>query len=228
MIKINLLRALKEAPSADGQVESSGLSGFSLTSLFAKFASKKSTDGTTDDFDSEVGEINSKAVLAKIVIIFAIAGALKYHETINIPKLQSELADESQKLEELTNYNNNASSAVAEIKKLQELKNQIEKQIESLDGISKVRVKYVRALDLIQSNIPEKMWFLGLKSNDNVLEAEGISMSDGEISQFLDVMGRSVHFSDVSMLSSEDVVQRESDSKKFKKFTLNFVLEAGK
>lgn len=228
MIKINLLRALKESPSTENSTGEGGGGPFSLKGLLAKLVPQKREAGDFEESEIEVGPTNTTAVVLKLVMIFGAVGGLKYHETINIPKLQTELADQSQKLEELTNYNNKASAAVAEIKKLQELKALIEKQIDSLDGLSKVRVKYVRALDLIQSNLPDKMWFVGLKSNDNVLEINGISMSETEISQFLDVMGRSVYFSDVSMLSSEDLGQKDGDGKKLKRFTLNFVLEGGK
>lgn len=225
MIKINLLRSLKEGSDDKPSGTISDLSSFK--GFLAKLFPGKKAAGEAGLEDAGP-EINPSVVIVKLVLIFAGVGGLYYYESINIPKLQNELAAETQKLNELVEYNNKAAASVAEIKKLQELKIQIEKQIESLDGLSKIRVKYVKAIDLIQTNLPEKMWFLDMRSRDNVIEASGISISENEITQFLDVMGRSAYFSDVSMLSSEDVGGRDTESKKFKKFQLNFVLEGNK
>ncbi len=223
MIKINLLRALKESAPPGSEKESSESP---INAFFAKLFPPKSADDF--DLDGEGGEGNPLEIIAKLVIMSIIVGGLYYHESINIPQLQFQLDEESRKLQELVEYNNKAAASVAEIKKLQEHKALIEKQIASLDGLSKVRLKYIRALDLIQSNIPEKMWFSELKSRDNLLEAVGYSFTESEISHFLEVVGRSVYFSDVSMISSEDVTSKDGDVRKFKKFNLNFVLEANK
>jgi Tfp pilus assembly protein PilN len=225
MIKINLLRALKEVAvgPGDGSSSENASGGF-----FAKlFPQKKETDSF--ELSDENGAKDSPiAIFGKIVLIFSIIGGLYYQESMNIPKLQAELNEENRKLQELMEYNTRAAASVAEIKKQQENKAVIEKQIASLDGLSKVRLKYIKVLDLIQTNIPEKMWFIGLKSKEQALDATGISFSESEISQFLSVMGRSVYFSDVSMISSEDLVSKDGENKKFKKFHLNFILEASK
>lgn len=224
MIKINLLKALKE-PVISASEKPQNESAFA--GLFARIWPSKDAAEDADVTDDSPAD-NLGIILIKLVLMFVAIGGLQYHESINIPKLQNELNERQNLLMETTEYNNRAAGAVAEIKKLKEHKVLIQKQISSLDGLSKVRLKYIKALDLMQTNIPEKMWFVGLKSKDSVLEVSGLSFSETEISQFLDVMGRSVYFSDVSMQSSEDVAFKDGDSRKFKKFTLNFVLEGGK
>jgi hypothetical protein len=224
MIKINLLRALKEAPTDQNE---SGSSGDPIGKFFAKLFPPKEDDVDLG-LDGEEASGNPVEAVIKVVLMIAVIGGLFYHESTNIPRLQADLEEENRKLQELVAYNDKAAASVAEIKKLKDHKALIEKQIESLDGLSKVRLKYIRALDLIQTNMPEKMWLLDLETKENILSASGVSFSEAEITQFLDVMGRSVYFSDVSMLSSEDLVSRDGDNRKFKKFNLNFVLEGNK
>ena len=228
MIKINLLRALKDGPDVNPGEGAAG--GSPLKSFLARLFPQKKAEGgdVIGDGESEESSANLGLILVKLILICSVAGGLFYYESINVPRLENKLAEENQKLSELMEYNNKAAEAVNEIKKLQEVKQQIEKQIESLDGLSKLRVKYVKAIDLIQTNIPEKMWFLNMASKENNIEISGISLSENEITQFVEVLSRSVYFSDVSMLSSEDVGGREGEAKKFKKFTLNLVLESNK
>jgi type IV pilus assembly protein PilN len=163
-----------------------------------------------------------------MVIIFLPAAGLFYYQSMNIPKLEAERDKQNQELTELEVYNEKAAAAVAEIKKQQEYKALIERQIASLSGLSKVRFKYIRVLDLIQQSLPQKMWFRNLKSKDNELEAQGISHSEQEITQFLETISKSIYFTDASMVSSEDMLGTESDNRKFKRFTLKFILESTK
>lgn len=225
MIKINLLKALKESNQNTDDKENQGLApkGF----LEKLFPAKKAEDSLTAAFN-EAPPMNPVALVMKVVIILAIVIGLFVYESINIPKLRSKLDEERLNLQKLTEYNNKASMAVAEIKKQQEYKTLIEKQIASLDGLSKVRLRYIKVLDLIQSNIPEKMWFTTLKSKENLLEVNGLAVSETEITQFLNAMGKSVFFSDVSMQSSEDVSSKDGDHRKLKKFHINLTLETNK
>lgn len=223
MIKINLLKALKESTINTGEREPMAPES---QSFFAKlFAPQKSSEELSQDFD-DAKPINPIVLLVKVIIMLMFIIGLFVYESINIPKLQNQLEQENMKLQQLTEYNNKAALAVAEIKKQQEHKNLIERQIASLDGLSKVRLKYIRVLDLIQTNLPEKLWFTSLKSKDNTLEVSGLAFSEDEITNFLNVMGKSIYFSDVSMLSSEDVIAgRDANQRKFKKFNINFTLE---
>lgn len=225
MIKINLLHSLRET-NAPGETSSEG--GSPLKGFLNKFLTAFRPKGVSEEgVESEEEAINPAGIAVKLVLMLGGIGGLFYYESVNIPRLQGDLDAKNQSLQELIDYNQKAASAVAEIKRQEELKIQIEKQIESLDGLSRVRMKYIKALDLIQTNLPDKMWFVSLRSRDNVIEASGLSLGESEITHFLDVMGRSAYFSDVSLLSSEDVKGRDSD-KTFKRFNLNFVLEGGK
>lgn len=222
MIRINLLKALKESTINTGERDQGIQEPKGFLATF--FAPKKQSDDLAQDFD-DTKPINPIVLILKIVVILMFVVGLFIYESINIPKLKNQLEQENVKLQQLTEYNNKAALAVAEIKKQQEHKNLIERQIASLDGLSKVRLKYIRVLDLIQSHLPEKIWFTSLKSKDNTLEVSGLAFSEDDITNFLNVMGKSIYFSDVSMLSSEDVVGRDANQRKFKKFNINFTLE---
>jgi Tfp pilus assembly protein PilN len=222
MIKINLLLAMNDNAEGDAGADTSGNP---IKAFLARFLPSKPAQAP-GEAASDVELPNPGLIVAKILVMVAVAGGFLYYEAINIPRLEKELAEHSEHLQQLSEYNNKAAQSVAEIQKLEEQKAQIDKQIESLDGLSRVRLRYIRALDLIQTNLPEKMWFLTLKSKERLIEATGVSLTEAEITEYIDVMGRSVHFSDVSMISSEDVPSKEQ-GKSFKKFLMNFLMEGG-
>jgi len=225
MIKINLLKALKETAVNLGEGEQRR--DESIGFLARLFQPKKQTEEIDNNFN-ESTPVNPILLIIKIAICFMFVIGLFVYESINIPKLKNQLEEENKSLMQLTEYNNKAAMAVAEIKKQQEHKALIEKQIASLDGLSKVRLKYIKVLDLIQSHLPDKIWFSSLKTRDNLLEVTGTAFSENDITNFLDGMGKSIFFSDVSMLSSEDVIGKDPNQKKLKKFTINFTLEGKK
>lgn len=223
MIRINLLKAQKqftELPKETLETESES-PGF-FEKLF--FKGEKQASSSSEMELSGGKSIKIKAIVNIIIFLITPIGMFIYQE-INIPKLKSLLAAENAKLVDYSNYNLKSASLVAEIKKHKENKVLIEKQISSLDGLSKVRSKYVRALDLIQTNIPDKMWLTELKSEGDNLTAKGVSYSDTEISEFLSRVGKSVFFSDVSLASSEDSKEKQGDRVNLKKFQINFNLE---
>ncbi len=222
MIKINLIKALRESAPVIGDAESRTTESKSfLEKLFPFKLSSEDSAARAEDIDP----INPATLAVKIAICLMFVIGLFIYESINIPKLKSQLEEETQKLNQLAEYNNKASLAVAEIKKQLEHKTLIEKQIASLDGLSKVRLKYIKVLDLIQTHLPEKLWFLNLKAKESSLDVTGLAFSENEITSFLDTMGKSIYFSDVSMQSSEDVVDQSAKQNKYKKFNIVFTLE---
>lgn len=222
MIKINLLKGLSgNAKDEVGEAPSGFFGG-----IFPKKPQNQEEDldqsaAVLDDQESD----NSFNILLKTIIMGSIAIGLFVFQSNNIPRLESELSELSDQLNELVAYNKKAGPAVAEIQRMQEYKQGIEKQISSLNGLSKVRLKYIKVLDLLQSNLPEKMWLTDIDSKGNQLKVEGVSFGETEITKFLEVMGKSIYFSDVSMLSSKDLTKATDESRRLKQFNLNFVLE---
>lgn len=225
MIKINLLKALKENPVSTS--ESLNESPNNSLGFLAKLFPKNETENSEDQILDGVA-VNQLHVILKVVLMLSVVVGLFIHESINIPRLEGILSQENAKLRTISEYNSKAASLVAEIKKQKENKAIIEKQIASLNGLSKVRLKYIKALELIQTNIPEKMWFDEMVSKGDTLTTKGIANSENEITKFLSDVGRSVYFTDVSMISSEDTAIKGNDIRKLKKFHINFILEENK
>lgn len=227
MIKINLLNSVTEKK---GNVEAVEFSlGQKILSFFSKDKSENQGDNQEqapeDNIRGDQESANAIQILIKIAVLFAGITALYLYEQDNIPKLQAQLKGHQKIFEDAKAFNSKASAIVAEIKKMKENKLTIEKQIESIGGLSRVRLKLVKVLDVIQQNIPEKMWFTSIHTAGLNVFLEGIAMSENEISTYIDLLGKNVNFSDVTLAHSEDDVSVDSNGRKLKKFKINCTME---
>lgn len=219
MIKVNLLKEVNKNASKDEDVSSK----INFENLFTIKKNRSVVDNDSDDDFAESDGLIS--IILKVIIMVTGAVALFYYESVNIPELEARLSDLRAQASELQAYNNRAAKAVAEIKKAKEQKLFIEKQIASLDSLSKVRHKYIRVIELLQTSIPEKMWFTKITASANGMDLVGISHTESDITQFLELIGKSAYLSDATMVSSEDIASSNSEVSKFKQFNINIQFE---
>lgn len=221
MIKINLLDASSEKKDQ--------LEGKSSLPIFDKLRETwediKEKYNLENDSSDDSGEIKPITLILKIVIAFSGVIGLYAHELSNIPVLERILRDEEQKLKRLNDFNGKAASVVAEIKKMKKNKADIERQIESIGGLSKIRLRYIKAIDIIQQNIQEKMWLTSLRTAGDVMMLEGVAHTDVEISTFIEILSKNIQFSDVQLLAASESAVGDSTGKKFRSFSVNCTLE---
>jgi type IV pilus assembly protein PilN len=221
MIKINLLDASSEKKDQlDGRTTLPFLE--KLKDLWEDIKEKYNLDSGGGE---DAGEAKPVTLLLKIIIAFAGVIVLYAHELSNIPVLEKILRDEEAKLKSLNDFNGKAAKVVAEIKKMKQNKADIERQIESIGGLSKIRLRYIKALDIIQQNIQEKMWLTTLKTAGDLLMIEGVAHSDVEISTFIEILSKNIQFSDVQLLNASESQLGDSAGKKYRNFSVNCTLE---
>lgn len=220
MIKINLLDASSEKKDQlDGKPSLPFVEKF--RDLWEDLKEKYNLD-SDDGGDAEVKPIT---LLLKIIIAFSGVIVLYAHELSNIPVLEKILRDEQAKLKTLNDFNGKAAGVVAEIKKMKKNKEDIERQIESIGGLSKIRLRYIKAIDIIQQNIQEKMWLTNMKTSGDLLMLEGVAHTDNEISTFIEILSKNIQFSDVQLLAASESTLADTQGKKFRNFTINCTLE---
>jgi type IV pilus assembly protein PilN len=223
MIKINLLDASGEKKNQlDGKTTIPFIEKFKdiIEDLKDKYNIGDSSGG-----DEDSGEVKPITLIIKIIIAFSAVIFLYAHELSNLPVLEKILKEEEAKLKSLNDFNGKAANVVAEIKKMKKNKSDIERQIESIGGLSKIRLRYIKAIDIIQQNIQDKMWLTSLKTNGDLLVMDGVAHSDAEISTFIEILSKNIQFSEVQLLASSESSLADSLGKKFRNFTINCALE---
>ena len=93
----------------------------------------------------------------------------------------------------------------------------LQKQIDTLEGLQRERLREVKILDNLQKDIPEKVWLTRMEFADANLRIAGAATADIEVSTFMDNLGRSVFLKDVSLVKSTN---EESERGIFKVFEI--------
>ena len=163
---------------------------------------------------TEESQAQAKGLLNLVIIALAPIGLFAY-QSVTIPEKEALVAARQQSLTELQAFNSKAEKAVGEIKKFKEDEILIQKRISYLEQLNKNKMREVKALDLIQQKIPQKVWLNTLKVDRGVIQIDGTSMSDFEISQFSSDLSKSIYFSNVELLGANEIDFRGTKVRKF-------------
>ncbi len=175
---------------------------------------------------SNAGEASSeqarKDALIKLLIILLAPIALYFYENQNITAIRSDLSHKQSALAALQSFNAKAESAVKEIKKFKEDEKKIQARITVLEKLAKDRFREVKVLDLFQQAIPEKAWLTQVTIKEGKVLLAGYSLSDVDISTFMDSLSKSVFLQEVVLVSSSEFIQ---DGNTLRKFEISCILE---
>lgn len=155
---------------------------------------------------SDNSEIQRQGLI-RLVIIALFPLVLYAYEMQNIPQLNATLQSKRQLLQALVEKNNKAKQAVEEIKKFKEDQARLQKQIDTLEGLRKDRLREVKILDNLQKDLPQRMWISRIAYTGAKMTISGQTIGDAELSTFMDSLSASVFFRQVNLIRSSDSPQ---------------------
>jgi Tfp pilus assembly protein PilN len=167
-----------------------------------------------DTGGGSTSDIQRKGAL-HLIVLMLVPGALYALEYKKIPELQSVLSSRQSYLASLTEKNNQASASVAEIKKYKEDQSQLQRQIDTLEGLRLDRLREVRVMDSLQRSVPEKVWFNRIEVKESGLIISGFASSDLDLTIFLETISKSIFLKDVNLVRSNDFASPVGVLKKF-------------
>lgn len=143
-------------------------------------------------------------------------------EAYHIPDLQSDLSSKQKLLASLTLKNDAAKGAVDEIKKFKDDQSKLQKQIDTLEGLRRERLKEVKVMDNLQKDIPEKVWLTKIDFQEAKIVISGLATADTELTSFMENLSASVFLHDVNLLRSSE---QPSESGVLKKFDISCAVD---
>ena len=129
-----------------------------------------------------------------------------YQNQILLPDKLNELNAKSKQLNDLRTKNEKAKSSVAEMKKFEESKAKLQTQIDSIELLRRQRMREVRVLDLLQREIPERIWLTKLDVNGDKMTVKGIAANKNDIASFMDSVTKSALTGEVALVGSNEKV----------------------
>ncbi|MBT4761244.1 MAG: PilN domain-containing protein [Bdellovibrionaceae bacterium] len=182
-----------------------------LTSRISSFGG--AAQGIT--FDTSGGAEDRKDAIKKVVYMLMFSIMLMVYESYNLDDLQDQLRklraeDSSQKanIAILKKKAGRAPEMEKEVKKMEE-------KLEIVTGLSKKRLRELKALDFLQNLIPESVWLKSMKyDGENVFFAAEAS-NDEDMNFFVEGLDKSVQFEEVILIKA---VEKKSKTGTIKVF----------
>lgn len=200
--------------------------------LAKKVAAKGSEAGPANaaemSFDAGGAEVQKQGVIRLFIILLGPL-SLYLYQMQNLPSKHSAVVQKQNILNELILKNESAKSAVDEIKKYKADEVKLKEQINTIESLRKDRMREVRTLDLIQREMPERMWLTRIEMNKEKISISGFAATDSELTQFMDILSRSVLLHDVNLVRT---AEKSVEGSALKEFTISvafkkFDLKAG-
>ena len=174
----------------------------------------------TDAVDQQ--DIQKQGLYRLLVVLIGPLALLGY-ERIVIPQKKSELRSHQVRLSEYEQKNNAAKSAVEETKKFKDDETRLQNQIQTIESLRKERLNEVKILSAIQQQIPEKLWLSRVELKGEVLNLQGVSATDAEITAFMDSLSQHGLIASVDLIKS---TEQQSGSLIVKRFEIRCGVKA--
>ncbi len=193
--------------------------------LSKKGTQYKSTNDSSSDLSmssSETTGLRKTAMVRAALIILGPISLLMFEQQ-TLPKLQAQLKRANQELTAVTEKNIKAAEAVIQTKKFKHEQEVLQTHINSIEDLKKNRLREVRLLDFIQKDLPDKLWLTRMEMSAGKLNIQGLSTTDGELTQFMDALSRSAYLKEVSLIRSTD--HNSDEVGQLKKFEISCLME---
>ncbi len=156
--------------------------------------------------------------IIKTLAIFIPTLCLYFFQGHQVSKVKTELEKSQAQVTQLEKQAIANENLAHEAKKILDRKVLIERQIEGISRLFSSRLAPVKALEAIQTSIPEKAWLTDLTNTRNKLTLRGLAVGNEEVNLFLERLNATAAFSEVIMTNS---AMQVIDKKTFKSFQID-------
>lgn len=173
MIRINLLRSM-------------GVSGVG-TNI-----------GTSASVGGEIISVDVRRQAAiKVAIILLFPMLLFIWEKLRINALQSDQVQIQQKVTAVEAERASFGSTAPRVAKANKLKEKMQKEIKVIRELARNRLREVKALDQLQTILPDKTWLSAIKIEGGKITLDGYALNESAITDLMAALNSNAFFSEV-------------------------------
>ena len=203
MIRVNLLRSATEVTAAKG-------TRFNTQVFRARAAGAAASLGSGVETALKIG-----------LFVLPVLGIFIYEQSMIMAR-ENELTEAKANLESLQKELEGSKEAIEAVEKFKQEQKKISDRIETVKGLSRERMRSIKALDALQTVIPAKSWLTRISIIDGRAEISGQAIDDMDISTFMQALEENPYFNSITLNNSTQVKNQEGAVKEFK---VNGVLE---
>lgn len=160
--------------------------------------------GTEIAFEGGASSDVQKQGAMKLLLVLVPVIALYFYGDMVVSEKRRDLRSKQEYLNSLNEKIEQAKGVVDEIKKFREDKARLEIQISTIESLTKERLREVKILDAIQTDIPQKTWLTKIEVQNDLLTLSGYSAVDADTTSFMEKLSNSIHLKDVNLIKSEE------------------------
>jgi Tfp pilus assembly protein PilN len=84
-----------------------------------------------------------------------------------------------------------------------------------MKALSRTRLRELKALDFLQTMIPERVWLNSLDYIDEKFRLKGLALTDDDLTDLIQALDKSSFFSEVVLLQAKETTSRDGTLKNF-------------
>jgi Tfp pilus assembly protein PilN len=154
-----------------------------------------------DDTDNS----QARSAIIKVLCMSLATVSLMLYESHHLSELRNETAALSNELQTLQTTVTQKVAEAEGLKSVEAEAKELEDKLKLLKHLSKLRLREVKTLDLLQNAIPERTWLKSLAYENNRFVFVGAAVSTPELSEFVKRLDESAYLSDVIVTRNREV-----------------------
>lgn len=147
-----------------------------------------------------------RSAIVKLLVLFLSTGALMLFESQNLSQL-------NEKYSTLTVQNQQIDASIAEkngeaenVKNIEQEAKELEDKLKLFNNLSRLRLREVKTLDVLQKEIPERVWLKSLNYEGDRFEVTGGAMSTSYLTEFVKKLEESAYMRNVIVIRDQKMV----------------------
>ncbi|MCC7406202.1 MAG: PilN domain-containing protein [Bdellovibrionales bacterium] len=159
-------------------------------------------------------EVQKEAVI-KILLMGIFAVVLVFVENHNVDSLKEEQQRYMIQLNELQSQVDKLKGETTKVAELEKQSKELEDKMKIMKQLSKTRLRELKALDYLQSVMPERVWLSALIYNEEKFNLRGYALTDDDLTDLIQSLDKSTFFTDVILLQAKEQNTPEGTLKNF-------------
>jgi Tfp pilus assembly protein PilN len=159
-------------------------------------------------------EVQKEAVV-KIMLMSVFTVILVFFESNNVDNLKKEEQVLAIQLEEIQAKVKKLKEEASKVSEFERQGKELEDKMKIMKALSRTRLRELKALDFLQSMIPERVWLNSLDYIDEKFRLKGLALTDDDLTDLIQALDKSSFFSEVVLLQAKETTSRDGTLKNF-------------
>lgn len=169
--------------------------------------------------DQGGGSEAQKEALIKIMLMAVFSVILVFIENSNISDLKKEQFVYTSQLQEIQGKIAKLKEEAGKLAEFEKESKELEDKMKIMKALSKTRLKELKALDFLQTIMPERVWLSSLDYSNEKFSLKGLALTDDDLTDLIQSLDKSSFFTDVVLLQAREQTSKDGTLKVFEMTT---------